>query len=875
MLSLQPLTPKQQQTMIDRRLTEGSAATKFFKNLVDFRESRALQDSLHAENFALGRIERLKEIKGDEKQYVAETGGRLVDNQTALFERAGHAKPVFDAALRQIAEATGTTLKLAAPKGTKEGCVDEKGQLQNAVPRLAVKAWDDELKRLQEAGEVGKDNDGQVPLTDKVKVATLLEAWKAGATVDKSMPGLAKVKDVVRASLMCDSEEQMGQVCDALCANPLFGIARFKNFFANLCPTHFRRIGLNLRVQLPDGGSHVCELQLHHTQIYENAPDHKVYEYFRDVFVGSEFDGKMDDLIGKRMKHLEDVMQVPVFMSLLIVCVDGGDDGAVPEVPATVAELYQTAMTKLYQQRGDRDGFDGQQMQRLMRAVFTQNQLRRRRQFGHADVVSALQDATSAAGAQDSFDELMVLWNRRVDEGAAPFVKILVKPGGSVPRGDAQADGAHAQAGAVHQQLLLHPTRRGGTQLYAVPDLCTACDADGATAGAFATGLGPTERHDAHIDEIRALRDQGVELAEPEAVASNKHRGRVFVVGEGNRSGSKYVGQCGLAVQGLWDEIWDSRVLHVTFEGGGDDYFELSRLKVAEEVVLLDGDAATALLRHCSSDTAVEALTAYLANTGLFQATHLSLQESECAEALHQTAVDPNARPVRMEGLMKWFLPAEAVSTFLNDGWYSNTLGLVRAPPTAEGHRALVSALFPQQAEHDSDHLTIGGFANKSLSSTGIQTLFSLGRSLEFKSIDLTGALADGVTGASEVAAALQVQLLPVTVSATVVFTQRASFLQEDSGSLSRLDVSGNRLCGGWIAGYERGMDDSSGLIALAKSISNLKELNISSNLLKAEGARILAPAIEASGALVSLNLADNELGRVGIKFIAEVLPKW
>jgi hypothetical protein len=96
------------------------------------------------------------------------------------------------------------------------------------------------------------------------------------------------------------------------------------------------------------------------------------------VFVGGEFNGKMDDLIGKRMNHLEGVMQVPVFMSLLIVCVDGGN-GPVPEVPATVAELYQTAMTKLYQQRGDRDGFDGQQMQRLMRAIFTQNQLRRRR----------------------------------------------------------------------------------------------------------------------------------------------------------------------------------------------------------------------------------------------------------------------------------------------------------------------------------------------------------------------------------------------------------------------------------------------------------------------------------------------------------------
>ena len=85
--------------------------------------------------------------------------------------------------------------------------------------------------------------------------------------------------------------------------------------------------------------------------------------------------------------------------------------------------------------------------------------------------------------------------------------------------------------------------------------------------------------------------------------------------------------------------------------------------------------------------------------------------------------------------------------------------------------------------------------------------------------------------------------------------------LFEAKGSLSQLDVSGNRLCGVWIDDYERGTYDSSGLIALAESISNLKELSISSNLLKAEGARILAPAIEASGALASLTISNNQIG--------------
>jgi hypothetical protein len=76
-----------------------------------------------------------------------------------------------------------------------------------------------------------------------------------------------------------------------------------------------------------------------------------------------------------------------------------------------------------------------------------------------------------------------------------------------------------------------------------------------------------------------------------------------------------------------------------------------------------------------------------------------------------------------------------------------------------------------------------------------------------------------------------------------------------DSGSLSRLDVSGNRLCGVYTDqwGFKLGECDATGLAALTKSIGNLKELNISSNFLKAEGVKILVPALEASRSLSSL----------------------
>ena len=93
---------------------------------------------------------------------------------------------------------------------------------------------------------------------------------------------------------------------------------------------------------------------------------------------------------------------------------------------------------------------------------------------------------------------------------------------------------------------------------------------------------------------------------------------------------------------------------------------------------------------------------------------------------------------------------------------------------------------------------------------------------------------------------------------------------------MSRLDVSGNRLCGVYLDGHgrEQGTYDATGLIALTKSISNLKELNISGNMLKAKGAKVLVLALEASGSLVAINLADNNLGDQGAAVLLTAIAR-
>jgi hypothetical protein len=484
-LTLQPLTVQQQQGMINRRLTPGGAPFTFFANLLKFMASRLQMDTLFAEHFPEKRIEQVKEIEGDEKQYAC--GGVLADTQAVLLDCAARAKPVYDAALIAIAKDAGldvaSALKLAALKGTSEGCVVD-GKLLKPVPRLVQKAWELDMKKTKQAAKQAAEEDakqkeaqdegggvaqqkvevGQVMFRAAVTRVMALNTMLDDATVHTKMEGLSEVKDVVRGLVECDSEEQMLRFIEGVRAYPGLTIVRLKNCFANLGPTHYRRIGLNVRVDLGDGGSHVAEIQVHHRAIHCDEPDHTVYEYFRSLFVGS-FDSTMDEWIAleKRMQHLEAVMRVPVLMSLLIVCMDGDDDGgAIPEVPETTPALYHTAMEKLYKKR---HGGDWERMRRLLRAVFTQNQLQRQRQFGHADVVSALQAAAAADGAPDTYDELQQLWDGAVEEGTVPFVKTLVKPTAREGEGG-NGGGRVARKATATPRLRLHPVRRGARQLY-------------------------------------------------------------------------------------------------------------------------------------------------------------------------------------------------------------------------------------------------------------------------------------------------------------------------------------------------------------------------------------------------------------------------
>jgi hypothetical protein len=100
-----------------------------------------------------------------------------------------------------------------------------------------------------------------------------------------------------------------------------------------------------------------------------------------------------------------------------------------------------------------------------------------------------------------------------------------------------------------------------------------------------------------------------------------------------------------------------------------------------------------------------------------------------------------------------------------------------------------------------------------------------------------------------------------------------------DSGSLSNLHIGCNEIPKRQMRVFIT-MDKFDVLCAVPikeLKANSITQLDLAGKSLGTEGAQVLSTYLkaDASGALVSLNLAQNKLGVEGTKHIAEVLPKW
>jgi Ran GTPase-activating protein (RanGAP) involved in mRNA processing and transport len=293
----------------------------------------------------------------------------------------------------------------------------------------------------------------------------------------------------------------------------------------------------------------------------------------------------------------------------------------------------------------------------------------------------------------------------------------------------------------------------------------------------------------------------------------------------------------------------------VTFDDGEEEAFMPASLMVpVKGVLLLDGDGALALLRHCGGTSgaadAFGAVLADAANAGLYQATHLSLQESECAEAFSAAALlGPEGRLRRAGGLFKWFNSTADATAILNDGWYLGTLRLVRAPAAADEAQqlALGRAVLGEWTEEGDGALALKGFAGESVTATGVQALLSLVRAFGrvVKGLDFGQVFADGPEAVAALGVALREGACP---------------------ELRELDIGDNK------AGAE-------GVAALCEALREgacpeLRELDIRFNDAGSAGVAALGEALRAGACpeLRKLNIRDNKAGAEGVAALCEAL---
>ena len=106
---------------------------------------------------------------------------------------------------------------------------------------------------------------------------------------DKTAPFVSWLFDVVRGSVLCETEADIVSLYEALESNPDVEIVRVKNRFSPPLFNGYRDILMNVAVKVGPV-SHLCELQIHLKAIKDSEPMHKshlTYEFFRSFFLGN------------------------------------------------------------------------------------------------------------------------------------------------------------------------------------------------------------------------------------------------------------------------------------------------------------------------------------------------------------------------------------------------------------------------------------------------------------------------------------------------------------------------------------------------------------------------------------------------------------
>jgi hypothetical protein len=332
-IDLKKYTEEQQLKVIKMQL-EGTSADKFFDNLFKFLGAQKLLDEEYQKVRGEGALEKIPafdKTKSRAGNFFTEfrqtlPSGGPVQSVSQLLLAAGVAKAGFDDMLEAIA------IEVGLPVSYNSTMYEQHGYGLIIVS----------VKDPERAGEKAKD-----------KYQPQVAAGR------RPPPAISWIADILRTSYVCQTEAQVLAVFEKLKAHPHCEVARFKNLFERLDPTHFRRFMLSVKYTVqgadgnPTGISHMCEVQIHLKSIYDakNAiKNHDTYEYFRELF-GPQMDQQLDPNAGwmsidARLRLWGDFLGNPVLMSLFIVILKtfGKGNPDVGKLPISQAHLYRMAI---------------------------------------------------------------------------------------------------------------------------------------------------------------------------------------------------------------------------------------------------------------------------------------------------------------------------------------------------------------------------------------------------------------------------------------------------------------------------------------------------------------------------------------------------
>jgi Ran GTPase-activating protein (RanGAP) involved in mRNA processing and transport len=290
-----------------------------------------------------GLAEKLLTLAQSRERTPSEMLLDVIAHTDQIYDSVAAGLPFVQPALEQL---------LASCEG---GAVIEFGALKDPV-RVYEKATDDYSDRFADnatpAANVidvvrarGLFNAGP----DMTHVLEELQEAPTGYSTDKSLRSRQPSKSNVQAKtrkLLAVSTATGTKARDCW-----FELIRVKNKFQQLDPTRFRNVLCNMRLHiegLPRIPPILVELQMHHATILdynEESHAHSVYNYFRTRLAGAY--GKLHTILTQAISFmLDEVCQIPVLLSMLVMAVRGAAPGT-EKLPGSLIELYNLAVDRV------------------------------------------------------------------------------------------------------------------------------------------------------------------------------------------------------------------------------------------------------------------------------------------------------------------------------------------------------------------------------------------------------------------------------------------------------------------------------------------------------------------------------------------------